>query len=42
MLSLRVERELFETLRNLAGDAGVSNYVRELLRRHARAKRTRN
>ena len=38
MLSLRVERGLFDTLGELAGDRGVSAYVRELLRRHVRSK----
>ena len=38
MLSLRVERELLDKLALLAGDEGVSSYVRAVLRRHARSK----
>ena len=38
-LSLRVERELFEALGRLAGDDGVSAYVRGLLRRHVKRAR---
>ncbi len=41
MLSLRVERGLFDTLGELAGGEGVSAYVREVLRRHVRSKRRR-
>ncbi len=39
MLSLRVERELLDKLAHLAGDEGVSSYVRAVLRRHVRSKR---
>ncbi len=40
MLSLRVERELLDKLVLLAGDEGVSAYVRAVLRRHVRSKAT--
>ena len=38
MLSLRVEHSLLRKLHELAGEEGVSAYVRGLLRRHVKAK----
>ena len=41
MLSLRIDLVLLEDLQELAGEEGVSGYVRGLLRRHVRSKRRR-
>ena len=41
MLSFRVERELVEALSELAGGKGVSTYVRDVLERHVRARKSR-
>ena len=40
MLSLRVERDLFDELGDLADEQSVSSYVREVLRRHVKRRRS--